>query len=98
MMSSSEVQPNNVRGWLSGAVLFGTPALLVVIYIQKWIGLFDLPGLGAIDFISFYTAGRIARSGMYRQLYDLTTHYAIQSPIIGPNAVPGGVIMSQHPP
>jgi alpha-1,2-mannosyltransferase len=79
-------------------VLFGTPALLVVVYIQKWIGLFDLPGLGGIDFISFYSAGRIARAGMYRQLYDLKTHYAIQSTIIGPDAVPGGVIMSQHPP
>jgi hypothetical protein len=31
-------------------------------------------------------------------MYDLTLHYAIQSPIIGPNFVPGGVIMSQHPP
>jgi hypothetical protein len=57
-----------------------------------------LPALGGVDFISFYTAGRIARAGTYRQLYDLTLHYAIQSPIIGPNFVPGGVIMSQHPP
>jgi hypothetical protein len=98
MISASEVRPNNLRAWLSTALLCGTPALLALVYIQKWIGLFDLPGLGGIDFVSFYTAGRIARAGMYRQLYDLATHYAIQSPIIGPNAVPGGVIMSQHPP
>jgi len=92
------VRPSKFHDRLSTALLLGTPALLVVVYIQKWIGLFDLPGLGAIDFISFYTAGRIARAGMYRQLYDLKIHYAIQSAIIGPDAVPGGVIMSQHPP
>jgi len=98
MISASEARTNNLRAWLATALLCGTPALLLVVYIQKWLGLFEMPGLGGIDFVSFYTAGRIARAGTYRQLYDLATHYAIQSPIIGPNAVPGGVIMSQHPP
>ena len=80
------------------ALLLGALALLAAIYAQLWIGLLSLPALGGVDFISFYTAGRIARAGAYGQLYDLTLHYAIQSPIIGPNFVPGGVIMSQHPP
>lgn len=79
-------------------IVLGVFALLLAIYVRLWVGLLDLPALGGIDFVSFYTAGRIARSGAYRQLYDLTLHYAIQSPIIGPNFVPGGVIMSQHPP
>jgi hypothetical protein len=73
-------------------------ALLIAIYVRLWVGLLGLPALGGTDYISFYTAGRIARSGAYRQLYDLKLQYAIQSPIIGPNFVPGGVMVSVHPP
>jgi hypothetical protein len=74
-------------------VLLGMLALLVAIYAQLWIGLLRLPALGGVDFISFYTAGRIARAGAYGQLYNLDAQHAIQAPIIGPNFVPGGTLL-----
>jgi len=97
-LSLSLEQPNRRGGLVAISLLAGALALLLALYIRLWTGLLSLPALGGVDFVSFYTAGRIARAGDYRQLYDLTRHYAIQSAIIGPNFVPGGVIMSQHPP
>ena len=97
-LKQANQQSNHMRGVLAVALLLGTWLMLIASYVRQWIGVYELPGLGGIDFISFYTAGRIARAGTYRQLYDLATHYAIQSAIVGPDFVPGGVIMSQHPP
>src|SRR5258706_15569151 len=77
----SLAQPRRM-GSVLPALLLGALALLAAIYAQLWIGLLSLPALGGVDFISFYTAGRIARAGAYGQLYDLTLHYAIQSPLI----------------
>jgi hypothetical protein len=83
---------------LPAALLLGVLAVLAAIYAQLWIGLLSLPALDGVDFISFYTAGRIARSGAYRLLYDLDVQHAIQAPIIGPNFVPGGTLPYNHPP
>jgi hypothetical protein len=85
-------------GLLPKALLLSALALLTAIYAQLWIGLLSLPALDGVDFISFYTAGRIVRSGALRMLYDLNVQHAIQVPIVGPNFVPGGTLPYNHPP
>ncbi len=89
----SLARPRGPSGALPEALLLGALALLAAIYAQLWIGLLSLPALGGVDFISFYTAGRIARAGAYAQLYDLETQHAIQLPIVGPHFVPGGTLL-----
>jgi hypothetical protein len=64
----------------------------------KWKELLVDPRLNGIDFISFYTAGRIARSGDYAHLYDLQTQREIQSKLIPPDTFVGGVSFFNHPP
>jgi hypothetical protein len=90
-------QPRGL-GALPAALLLSALALLAAIYAQLWIGLLSLPALDGVDFISFYTAGRIVRAGTYGLLYDLDVQHAIQVPIIGPNFVPGGTLPYNHPP
>jgi hypothetical protein len=85
-------------GLLPMALLLSALALLTAIYAQLWIGLLGIPALDGVDFISFYTAGRIVRSGALRMLYDLNVQHAIQAPIVGPNFVPGGTLPYNHPP
>ncbi len=94
----SLARPRGPGGVLPAALLLGALALLAAIYAQLWIGLLSLPALDGVDFIVFYTAGRIMRSGSYRLLYDLDVQHAIEVPIIGPNFVPGGTLPYNHPP
>ena len=54
--------------------------------------------LKGMDFISFYTAGRIAREGQYQNLFDLDAQREVQWQIVTPDTFPGGVNLSQHPP
>src|SRR6187401_2357730 len=68
---SSLVRPQRRGGILPAALLLGLLALLVAIYSQLWIGLLRLPALGGVDFIAFYTAGRVVRANGYGQLYNL---------------------------
>ncbi len=70
----------------------------VALYIFMWFQLLNDSSLKGMDFISFYTAGRIARLGHYHQLYDLESQRAIQYTIVDENTFPGGVNLSQHPP
>jgi hypothetical protein len=70
----------------------------LVLYAFIWLRLLGDPSLRGMDFISFYTAGRLARAGDYHQLYNLTAQSAVQAPIAGAEAFPGGVNLSQHPP
>jgi hypothetical protein len=90
--------PSRGLGALPVALLLGALGLLAAIYAQLWTGLLRLPALDGVDFISFYTAGRIVRAGTYGLLYDLDVQHAIQVPIIGPNFVPGGTLPYNHPP
>lgn len=74
------------------------PLVLLIAYPLIWVALVQRPVLGGTDFISFYTAGRIARSGQLERLYDLDLQQGIQAPIVGPEFVPGGVLPYNHPP
>lgn len=67
-------------------------------YALIWSGLLADPHLRGIDFISFYTAGRLAQTLPLSQLYDLNQQRAMQVSIIGPNFVQGGVLPFNHPP
>lgn len=68
------------------------------LYIFMWTRLLDDPSLKGMDFISFYTAGRIAREGRYGQLYDLDLQRAVQARIVAAGTFEGGANLSQHPP
>lgn len=66
-----------------------------VLMVSQLLGNDSLKGM---DFISFYTAGRIARQGQYPQLFDLEAQREVQWQIVTPDTFPGGVNLSQHPP
>lgn len=68
------------------------------LYIFMWFRLLNDSSLKGMDFISFYTAGRIARESNYHQLYDLDTQRAIQHTIVSADTFAGGANLSQHPP
>ncbi|MEI7770217.1 MAG: glycosyltransferase family 87 protein [Chloroflexales bacterium] len=85
-------------------MLWRWPIVLVVTLVSCgfygliWSGLLADPQLHGIDFISFYTAGRIAQALPLSQLYDLDQQRAVQVPIIGPDFVQGGLLPFMHPP
>jgi hypothetical protein len=79
-------------------ILFGLICLQVSIYAFIWGNLLNDPSLKGMDFISFYTAGRIANEGKYHELFDLDTQRSIQWKVVSPDTFPGGVNLSQHPP
>jgi hypothetical protein len=66
-----------------------------VLMVSQLLGDDSLKGM---DFISFYTAGRIAREGQYQNLFDLDAQREVQWQIVTPETFPGGVNLSQHPP
>lgn len=66
-----------------------------VLMVSQLLGNDSLKGM---DFISFYTAGQIARQGQYPQLFDLEAQREVQWQIVTPETFPGGVNLSQHPP
>lgn len=80
------------------------PIVLVVtlvscgFYALIWSDLLTDPHLRGIDFISFYTAGRLAQTRPLSQLYDLDQQQAVQVPIIGPDFVQSGILPFMHPP
>lgn len=65
---------------------------------MKWVELTRDPRLNRIDFVIFYTAGRIARSGDYSHLYDLQTQKDVQHKILSADTFAGGLIPFNHPP
>lgn len=67
-------------------------------YILIWAQLLDDPSLKGMDFISFYTAGKIFDLGLYNQLFDLDLQKQVQWEIVSPDTFSGGVNLSQHPP
>lgn len=67
-------------------------------YGLLWAGLLADPQLRGIDFVSFYTAGRLAQSAPLSQLYNLELQRAVQVPIVGPDFVEGGLLSYNHPP
>lgn len=67
-------------------------------YILIWTQLLDDPSLKGMDFISFYTAGKIFDLGLYNQLFDLALQKQVQWEIVSPDTFSGGVNLSQHPP
>ena len=70
----------------------------IALYVFMWFRLLGDPSLKGMDFISFYTAGRIARQGSYPLLFDLDSQRAVQHTIVAADTFAGGVNLSQHPP
>ena len=83
----------SIRAFLIGSIL-----LQAAFCVKSWINLLKDPELNGIDFVSFYTAGRIAQSGDYAHLYDLEAQNAVQNKLFPPDTFAGGVNLSQHPP
>jgi hypothetical protein len=98
-MRMMAARSDNAR-WLSPGEILLTAvlALLVVLYSFIYVRLLDDPSMYGTDFISFYTAGRIARQGDLHHLFDLEAQRSIQEPIVGAGAFTGGSNLSQHPP
>lgn len=70
----------------------------LALYAFMWFRLLDDSSLRGMDFISFYTAGRIARQGNYPLLFDLDSQRAVQHTLVAADTFAGGANLSQHPP
>ncbi len=70
----------------------------IALYAFMWFNLLSDSSLKGMDFISFYTAGRIARQGDYQMLFNLDAQRAVQHTIVEADTFAGGVNLSQHPP
>lgn len=70
----------------------------IVLFARMWTRLPAQPELGNIDFISFYTAGRIAGSAGYTRLYDLDLQRSIQQEILHAGTALGAMLPYMHPP
>ncbi len=70
----------------------------LALYVFMWLHLLRDPSIKGMDFISFYTAGRIARQSNYHLLFDLDTQRTVQTSILTTDIFAGGVNLSQHPP
>jgi hypothetical protein len=70
----------------------------IALYVFMWFNLLGDSSLKGMDFISFYTAGRIARQGDYQMLFDLDAQRTVQHTIVTADTFAGGVNLSQHPP
>jgi hypothetical protein len=91
--------PTQTRQYvLSTLFLYSALALLAVLYVTFWLSLLKQPALGGVDFLILYTAGRIFRFGELPRLYNLELQQRIQTPIVGPDFVPGGPLPFNHPP
>ncbi len=67
-------------------------------YGRMWVSLLAHPQWQGIDFISFYTAGRLAQTAPLSELYDLERQRAVQLPLVGPTFFEGGLLSFNHPP
>lgn len=90
---------NNNKRTIGIQILLAAILLVhLVLFAQMWTQLFAQPALGGVDFISFYTAGRIAQSIGSSHLYDLDQQRSIQQDILITNHAPGAMLPYMHPP
>ncbi|MFH1636220.1 MAG: glycosyltransferase family 87 protein, partial [Chloroflexota bacterium] len=73
-------------------------AFQVVWYVLLWARFVSSPELKGADFISFYTAGLIAKSGHISQIYDLQLQHDIQQNVVGKQIGPEEFLPFLHPP
>ncbi len=55
----------------------------IALYVFMWFRLLGDSTLKTMDFVSFYGAGRLIRSGEYRQIYNLQAGANVQSRVFG---------------
>ncbi|MBL8090949.1 MAG: DUF2029 domain-containing protein [Anaerolineales bacterium] len=67
----------------------------IFLYTFMWLRLLNDPSIKTMDFISFYTTGRLMRMGEYQQIYNLDSQALIQNQIIGESSAP---LIFAHPP
>ncbi len=67
-------------------------------YLRLWFDLLDHPSLNEMDFLSFYTAGSLAKSSGLQNIYNLDLQQALQTQIAGPNFIQGVSLPYMHPP
>ncbi|MFN3492600.1 MAG: hypothetical protein ACK40V_10315, partial [Anaerolineales bacterium] len=79
---------------ITQALAFLLISAQTAIYVFMWLGLLNNPSIKTMDFISFYTAGRLMRMGAYQQIYNLDSQALIQNQIIGETFAP---LIFAHP-
>jgi hypothetical protein len=67
----------------------------IFLYAFMWLRLLNDPSIKTMDFISFYTTGRLMRMGASQQIYNLDSQALIQNQIIGEPSTP---LIFAHPP
>ncbi len=79
-------------------VLIGGVVFQVAWYLLLWTRFVASPELKGADFISFYTAGVIARSHQPSQIYDLQLQHDLQQEIVGKQISSTEFLPFLHPP
>jgi hypothetical protein len=84
---------------LAPLVLLVSGMLIQVLwYVQLWTSLIEDAALKGMDFVSFYSAGIVARTYGLVNAYDVALQQSVQSQIVGPGFVPDDTLMFNHPP
>ncbi len=74
-------------------------ASLLIVYAVLWVRMFtNHAERTGSDFISAYTAGRVARLWGGEHVYDLALQQTVQAQVVGFDLAPGQVLMFNHPP
>ena len=81
--------------WLITLALAGLSGGL---YAMLLIGLLADPQLHGVDFLAFYTAGRLANTAPLSKLYDLDRQRAVQHALFGSASSANGLLPFIHPP
>ncbi len=66
--------------------------------VMLWMGLLADPQLHGVDFLSFYTAGRLANTASLSELYDLDRQRAVQHALVDSTFFANGLLPFIHPP
>jgi hypothetical protein len=74
-------------------------AIQVIWYIALYRNSFSLPFLGKVDFIIYYTAGKVAQQYGFSEVYNIAKQQEVQAELSnGKQWFEGGVLPFNHPP
>lgn len=70
-------------------------SIQIFLYAFMWFRLLNDPSIKTMDFISFYTTGRLIRAGEYHQIYNLDAQTLVQNQVTVTDSSP---LIFAHPP
>ncbi len=87
--------PISISRWI---IILAFAGLSSSFYAMLWTALLSDPRFHGIDFLIFYTAGRLANTASLSELYDLDQQRAVQHALVGSDYFANGLLPFIHPP